>query len=63
MFLSIMVLNVFILSMIIIARHLEKIDKSLTSAGGNLWTREVIEKYANRLAYEMNLCHSPSEGT
>lgn len=50
MFLSIMVLNVFILSMIIIARHLEKIDKSLTSAGGNLWTREVIEKYANRLA-------------
>jgi hypothetical protein len=63
MFLSIMVLNVFILSMIIIARHLEKIDKSLTSAGGNLWTREVIEKYANRLAYEINLYHSPSEGT
>jgi hypothetical protein len=49
--------------MIIIARHLEKIDKSLTSAGGNLWTREVIEKYANRLAYEINLYHSPSEGT
>lgn len=44
MFLSIIVLNVFILSMIIIARHFENIDKSLTSAGGNLCTSEVIEK-------------------
>jgi hypothetical protein len=30
--------------MTIIALHFEKIDRSLTSAGGNLCTSEVIEK-------------------
>ena len=59
---SIRVLRVFILSMIIIARHLLKIERSLTSEGGNLCISDVIEKYANKLDCEMNLYHSPSEG-
>lgn len=49
-------------SIIIMALHFEKIDRSLTKLGGNLWTIEVIEKYVKSEAFDIKRYHSPSLG-
>ena len=55
-------LKLFILSKIIIALHYENIESSEMKFGGNLWRRQVIEKYKNRLFLEIYACHSPKLG-